>query len=162
MQTKVNFWKIGFVLLFLTSFLSACHKQYLSAYLTQEEYLKQVQWKTKIDTAYKAKKANPQALQQLSTFKDSIEVKIFFGTWCSDSKKWVPRFLAIQEYLPIKRYEFIAIDTTKKDEKLWVKKYQVKKVPTIIFLNDNQELGRIVEKPKKGLENNLIKILTKK
>lgn len=146
--------------LFLT--LNACHKQYLSAYLTEEEYLKQVQWKTKIDTAYKIKKANPEKLKALSEVKDSVEALIFFGTWCSDSKKWIPRLLSIKEQLPIKKYTFVAIDTTKKDEKLWVKQYGVKKVPTIIFLRDSQELGRIVEKPKKGLENNIYKIVAEK
>lgn len=142
--------------------LASCHKQYLSAYLTEEEYLKQVQWKTKIDTNYKVKKANSEKLKALSELKDSVNVLIFFGTWCSDSKKWIPRLLSIKDNLPIKKYTFVAIDTTKKDEKLWVKQYGVKKVPTIIFLRDNQELGRIVEKPKKGLENNIYKIVTEK
>jgi thiol-disulfide isomerase/thioredoxin len=124
--------------------------------------MKQVQWKTKVDTNYKVKKANPEKLKVLSELKDSVDVLIFFGTWCSDSKKWIPRLLSIKENLPVKKYTFVAIDTTKKDEKLWVKQHKVKKVPTIIFLRDNQELGRIVEKPKKGLENNIYKIITEK
>lgn len=151
-----------FLLLILFLSLSSCHKQYLSAYLTEKEYLKQVQWKTKIDTNYKVKKANPEKLTALSQVKDSVDILIFFGTWCSDSKKWIPRLLSIKENLPVKKYTFVAIDTTKKDEKLWVKQYGVKKVPTMIFLRDNQELGRIVEKPKKGLENNIYKIITEK
>jgi thiol-disulfide isomerase/thioredoxin len=150
------------LILILFLLLTSCHKQYLSAYLTEEEYLKQVQWKTKIDTTYKVKKANPEKLKALSEIRDSVETLIFFGTWCSDSKKWIPRLLSIKENLPIKKYTFVAIDTTKKDEKLWVKQYGVKKVPTIIFLRDNHEVGRIVEKPKKGLENNIYKIITEK
>ncbi|MCS7027286.1 MAG: thioredoxin family protein [Bacteroidia bacterium] len=139
-----------------------CNKQYLSGYLTEEQYFKEVKWKVKVDTVYRYKKANKEILSALAQVKDSVDVLIFFGTWCSDSKKWVPRLLSIKESLPVKQYTFIAIDTTKKDEKLWVKKYGVKKVPTIIFLRDNQELGRIVEKPKKGLENNIYRIVSEK
>lgn len=153
---------LSLVVLVLFLYLTACHKQYLSAYLTEEEYLKQVKWKTKIDTHYKVKKANPEKLKALSQLKDSVEVLVFFGTWCSDSRKWIPRMLSIKESLPIKKYTFVAIDTTKKDEKLWTKQYGIKKVPTIVFLRDNQEVGRIVEKPKKGLENNIYKIITEK
>ncbi|MCS7077604.1 MAG: thioredoxin family protein [Bacteroidia bacterium] len=151
-----------FLLILVYTLLSGCNKQYLSAYLTEDEYLRQVKWKIKIDTNYKYKKANPEILRSLSQIQDSINVIIFFGTWCSDSRKWIPKLLSIKESLPIKKYEFIAVDTTKKDEKLWTRKYGVKKLPTIIFSRDNQEIGRIVEKPKKGLERNIYKIVTEK
>ncbi|MBK9447841.1 MAG: thioredoxin family protein [Bacteroidetes bacterium] len=50
--------------------------------------------------------------------------------------------------LPISTVEIISVDTTKKDEKKLAQAVGLKKIPTFIFYQGGDEIGRIVEKPK--------------
>jgi hypothetical protein len=53
------------------------------------------------------------------------------------------------------------VDTTKKDEKNMGAMVGLKKIPTFIFYQGSREVGRIVEKPKGGLEKRVFGILKK-
>jgi hypothetical protein len=88
-------------------------------------------------------------------------VKLFLGTWCSDSKKQVPRFFALQSYMPVRRVEVIAVDTTKKDAKGLYQELKVDSVPTFLFYKQRVLIGRLNVKPPKKirLEQQLYTIL---
>jgi len=64
--------------------------------------------------------------------------------------------------LPVAGVEIISVVATSLDEKNLAAMAKVEKIPTFIFLDGSTEIGRIVEKPKKGrLEKNLYRILKK-
>lgn len=155
MNTRVLLGFLGaFVLL-----MSACkEKQYLVGYYTYEDYQKVCKWEKFVDKEYTPKEKWMDSLQTVQT-ESPLDVKLFLGSYCPDSKKWVPRFYGLKDQLPIGQVEIISVDTTKKDEKgLW-KAVKLEKIPTFIFYSGTEEVGRIVEKPKGRLEKHLFRLL---
>jgi hypothetical protein len=124
-----------------------CSNQYLVGYYdSKDSFLRDCKWKNKEAPKYKPQ---PQYIDSLKTLKDSLDIKLFVGTWCSDSKKWTPRFFNLLSYLKVKSIEIIAVDTTKIDEKKLVSVYRVDSVPTFIFLKNNKFHARLNVKPRK-------------
>ncbi|MBT8209669.1 MAG: thioredoxin family protein, partial [Eudoraea sp.] len=91
---------------------------------------------------------------RISQFQKNLKefnILLFMGTWCSDSQREVPRFMKILEKagFPEDQLKMVAVD--KRDE--FYKKSpggeeqgrNIEYVPTIIFLKDGKEAGRIVE-----------------
>ncbi|MCS7085406.1 MAG: hypothetical protein RMM53_06170 [Bacteroidia bacterium] len=124
----------------------------------RDDYLTQCPWKSKIASRYRPR---PEIRDRLKALRDSTDVLLFMGTWCSDSRKHVPRFMLLYPDLPIRRFEIVGVDTTKKDANgLW-KKWGVDSVPTFVFTDVyGVELGRIKVKPRKQrLEEAVLRIL---
>jgi hypothetical protein len=113
----------------------------------RDDYLVQCTWKKKIAPRYRPL---PEVRNRLKALRDSADVTIFLGTWCSDSRRHVPRFMALYPDLPIRKMQIVGVDTSKKDAgQLW-KKWNVDSVPTFIFTDvRGVELGRIKVKPRK-------------
>jgi thiol-disulfide isomerase/thioredoxin len=135
-------------------------KQYLVGYYNYASFQKECRWDHFTDEKYKP---NAKWLDSLKTLSitDSVTMKLFLGCYCGDSKKWVPRFYDLKATLPISTVEIISVDTTKKDEKKLAQAVGLKKIPTFIFYQGGDEIGRIVEKPKGGLEKSLYGVLKK-
>ena len=97
---------------------------------------------------------NP-SINELNGFDyENINIKVFMGTWCHDSKREIPRLIKILDNLKFSESKMDIIALTK-DKKGYFKdysKYKVLNTPTIIFYLDNNEIGRIIEKPKDSLE----------
>ncbi|MFY0601389.1 MAG: hypothetical protein JXR03_17070 [Cyclobacteriaceae bacterium] len=92
------------------------------------------------------------------------EVEIYLGTWCGDSKKWVPQFVKLWEDLGLNKEQlkFIALyDGTEKYKQGpsgEEKGKNIHRVPTFIFKKNNSEYARIVESPSSALETDLAQI----
>jgi hypothetical protein len=129
----------GAVLLF-----SGCSKhQYLTGYYDRAQFVEAVSWSKKVDMGYRP---DAGAMAQLAK-ADSFEIRMYMATWCHDSKKWVPRLLAMSSRIPLRKLELIPVDTTKQDPKGWAKRDGLKSTPTTIVLRKGVEVGRIVETP---------------
>ena len=90
-----------------------------------------------------------------------IEIYVFFGTWCHDSQREVPRFLRLLNSLNIQEnyIHLIGLNFLKNEPLDRGKHFQIKKTPTFVFLRNQKEIGRIVEMPEISLEADLLKIL---
>jgi thiol-disulfide isomerase/thioredoxin len=100
-------------------------------------------------------------LKDVSDKLKDVKITIVMGTWCSDSKREVPRFFKILD-LPgydQKNLTLICVDRNKNATGNEVEKLEIKLVPTFIFYKNDVEIGRIVETPKESLEKDLVKIL---
>lgn len=135
-------------------------KQYLVGYYDYAGFQKECRWDHFSDPKYKPSKRWSDSLATINS-KDSLSMKIFLGCYCGDSKKWVPRFFDLKPKLPIGQVDIISVDTTKKDEKMMAQAVGLKKIPTFILYQGSSEIGRIVEKPKGGLEKSLFMLLKK-
>lgn len=95
---------------------------------------------------------------------DSIDILVVLGTWCSDSRREVPRFMKIVETLAYdkERVRFIGVDSYKEAPVPDYDTLNIERVPTFIFYKNNFELGRIIEYPEASLERDMLKILMKK
>ncbi len=142
--------------IFLFLFLESCKKnQYLRGYYSWSEFSDSCQWKVKVNEKYKPDSTYLDSLKRLNV---PMDLKLFLGTWCSDSRKWVPKFMAIKSYMPIQDMQIISVDTTKKDSLKWFQTYQVDSIPMFIFFEagTQNEIGRLKVKPyKRKLEKTL-------
>ena len=89
-------------------------------------------------------------IDRIAALKGKFEVKIFLATWCSDSRREVPRFMKIIESADLN--EHIKIKLWAVDRKLHLKnnlvrKHKIERVATFIFYQNEIELGRIIESP---------------
>lgn len=93
-------------------------------------------------------------------------VDIYMGTWCGDSKKWVPRFVRLWDDLGLNRSQlkFIALYDSKEKYKQGPNREEkgknIHRVPTFIFKEKGEEFARIVESPRNDLLNDLKQIAT--
>jgi thiol-disulfide isomerase/thioredoxin len=134
---------------------TACKNHYLRGYYSRAEFLDSCRWQHPVDTRYRAQAQWMDSLRSIP--HDSAEVILFLGTWCSDSRKLVPKFLALQDSLPIRQLQIVAVDTTKRDSMGLHQLYRVDSVPTFIFFRAEREVGRLRVKPpkRKGQSRNL-------
>lgn len=99
---------------------------------------------------------------ELNRLLKGVKIKIFMGTWCSDSQQEVPHFYKILDELKFKpkNIELIAVNREKTTPDSFEKGLDIQRVPTFIFFKEGTELGRIVEYPIESLEADMLKILS--
>lgn len=108
---------------------------------------------------------DPQAAVALADVAPGAEVEIYFGTWCSDSAREVPRFWrALDEVGGVVPFTIVyeAVDRAKNRPKELVESVDLRYVPTFIVRRDGHEVGRIVEHAPHGIETDLLALLTGK
>ena len=90
-----------------------------------------------------------------------VSVLIFFGTWCHDSQREVPRMLKILEAvgLPEDHIKMVTLDFSKTDPGGLAVANGVEFTPTFIFFRQQDEIGRIIERPAKTLEEAMVELL---
>jgi thiol-disulfide isomerase/thioredoxin len=97
------------------------------------------------------------ALDSLIDFKSelsALDIELFFGTWCSDSRRELPAFHKIFDELAIDktRIKHVALDRDKVEPENSQDGKNIEFVPTIIFYKGDSEIGRIIESPVNSLE----------
>ena len=107
-------------------------------------------------------KPEQTAVEKLRKVSKKTEVLLFLGTWCSDSISEAPKTIKIFETVNSPNFylQLYGVDRAKQDGLGLAGKFDVKRVPTVIFLQDGKELGRIVEYPNKTMEEDILAILT--
>lgn len=106
-----------------------------------------------------------EAAKALATVEPGAEVTVFLGTWCGDSEREVPRFWrALDEAggsVPFSII-YIGVDRKKQQPSAPILNYEIEFVPTFIVSRGGREVGRIIEQPPHGLEQDLLALLTGK
>jgi thiol-disulfide isomerase/thioredoxin len=111
--------------------------------------------------SYDSVQVQSEFVALLQEVQDSVEVLIFIGTWCSDSKREVPRFLKIADRvgIPAERIKLYGVDRTKRSTDGLPQQYDIQLIPTLIFLREGAEIGRITEAPRTSMEADILSIL---
>ena len=112
--------------------------------------------------SYDIHKLDQKTLEKVSKDFTNLNITIVLGTWCGDSKEFVPPFLKILDTLgfPESNLKLVCVDRQRQGIADEVKDLDIKLVPTFIFYRDEKEIGRIIESPKQGLEKDFLKITT--
>lgn len=102
-------------------------------------------WRAEMD----AYTPDTRAVAALKGIDKDTQLTLIFGTWCGDSKYYVPRLLrALKEagnsHLQVK---LVGVDNQFHEPVATVQPRQLTNVPTIIVERDGRETGRIVETP---------------
>ena len=118
---------------------------------------------------YKLYKPEKEKLEQ---FKNSLpkvdfQFEIFFGTWCPDSRREVPRMIKILESIDVEKekYDLIGVNQFKElpdDYSDRAEKINLNRVPTIIFYKNGKEVNRYVEFAQVSLLDDLLLIVQEK
>jgi tetratricopeptide (TPR) repeat protein len=128
--------------------------------LEREPY---AEWYVREHDAYVPRTETLAALRESSL--PTYELTVFFGTWCGDSRREVPRLVKLLERLelPADRLTLVAVDNEVQAHKRSPggeeRGREIYRVPTIIVSRDGREVTRIVEHPSRSLERDLLAIV---
>ncbi len=113
---------------------------------------------------YKEYQVNQDIAKQLKPLLQDVTLKVFMGTWCSDSQQQTPPFYKILDAVDYneEKLTLITVSRAKTTPDKHEKGFDIKKVPTFIFYKNGKELNRIVEYPIESLEKDMLAILSGK
>jgi thiol-disulfide isomerase/thioredoxin len=111
--------------------------------------------------SYQDYQLDEEKITDLSELTQETEIITLVGTWCPDCYREVPRLIKILASLnsPHITTRYIGLDKDKRDKQGLGAKFEFSRIPTIIIMQNNQEVGRIVERPDTSLEQALLDIL---
>lgn len=103
--------------------------------------------------------------QNWSKNLENVEVEIFLGTWCGDTRKNVPKFIKLWRDLGLdtKNIKLIGVysgidDKYKQSPDREERGKEIYLVPTFIFKKNGKEISRIIEEPVNDLETDVKQI----
>ena len=108
------------------------------------------------DVSYSA-----EQLKKLKQFDQPVEVKVYFGQWCHDSQREVPRLLKLFKQLDQDNFKvwYYGVDIQKSDPLGLAKADNLRKTPTVIIYRQGKEIGRILEVPRVDWASDIAAIL---
>jgi len=97
-----------------------------------------------------------QAVEALRAQGQGVEVVAVFSVFCGRCRVQVPRLMRVAAEAQNLKARYLAvpgvIDST-------MERYRVRFLPTFIVLRDGREIGRITERPRASIEEDLVAIL---
>jgi len=159
-EFKLSLVNLILFLLIFCGNLTAQNDQLLLGYLNKDQFLESPHdvWFKENYTSYEIDK---QTLIDADIHLDDLTFLVFLGSWCGDTKRELPRFLKIIEYLSFSEgnIRLTGLDRKKQapvyTENIW----NIEFVPTFIVLKNGIEIGRITEQPLVSLEADLKQIV---
>ena len=160
-----NIIHLLFLFLMITVALLSCSnnkkqqpkQKLLTGWLTKDNLLQEIpQYKAEMDLY----QPDSTVIANLNTLEKLFTLNIFLGTYCSDCKREVPRFLKMIEQLNSANfsYRLFGLNRAAADTSGMREKFNIEYVPTFIVYHNEEEIGRIIERPMVSLENDLLEI----
>lgn len=105
---------------------------------------------------------NGQIVEKIRGWGQRVRILVFLGTWCPHSRSEVPKFLKVVDLAanPNLSVSMIALGPEMKDGEGMAENHTIRRVPTFVFLRDGREIGRIVEFPRRSMEEDFWGILS--
>lgn len=151
-------------LLFLPVILSLAlyggEKSQLTGELTREEILQHSPDWEEVMASYMP---DTDSLDILRSIETPVQIEVYLGTWCSDSKDHVSAFIKILDIAdnPQLIPSYIGVPKEKDARGELIQRKDIVRIPTFIVVVDSQEKGRIIEHPTKSMEQDLVEIIHK-
>ncbi|AKF10227.1 hypothetical protein DB32_007376 [Sandaracinus amylolyticus] len=98
----------------------------------------------------------------LASVPPGAHVDVYLGTWCGDSRREITRLFRALEVAPEPHpftISFVGVDRAKRAPELPAD-LGLRYVPTIVVRRDGAEVGRIVESAPRGIERELLDLLS--
>lgn len=110
---------------------------------------------------YEMYEVDDSIAEEIETDFNDVNIKVVMGTWCSDSRREVPRFYKVLDKIeyPSEKVSLINVNREKVGLANEVDGLEIHFVPTIIFYRNDEEIGRIVEMPYETLDKDMLKII---
>jgi hypothetical protein len=105
------------------------------------------------------------AVESLRTALAGVSIEAYFGVWCGDSKRQVPRLVRLLDLAGFDERNLTLVSLS--DQPMQFKqapmnpeaKRHVHRTPTIVVVRGGAEIGRVVETPATSIEADLLAIL---
>ena len=111
------------------------------------------------DANYRDYRTNGEVLKKLRQKINQYDIKIVMGTWCGDSRLYVPLLYKVLDEADYEKEPVVyCVPRDYKNYKP-VSKDNIIRVPTIIVLKGKKEVGRIIEYPMQSIEEDLWQII---
>jgi dipeptidyl aminopeptidase/acylaminoacyl peptidase len=118
---------------------------------------------------------DPAIIGSIAEHLGNVEITVLLGTWCSDSRREIPRLWKILDMIgyPSDEATLYAVGSSRFTSEMPIpeellewsnrikERYGVERVATIILHRKGEEIGRVVETPETTLEGDLLEILSK-
>jgi|ERR1043165_1086868 thiol-disulfide isomerase/thioredoxin len=136
------------------------YKKVITGNLTLSQFYSDEELKQWFPERHDAYHVNDTLIKDVAAVVAHQNVIVILGTWCSDSQREFPRLVKILEAanFPLERLHLYGVNKKKTLPAKIVKRYGITNVPTIIVWDGKDEVGRITEKPKISLEQDLSKM----
>jgi hypothetical protein len=104
-----------------------------------------------------------EVVDKLKALNREIQIEIYLGTWCPDSRAHVSAYFKILDLIdnPLIRTTYIGLPRDKQARLPYISGKNVQKLPTFIVSIDGKEKGRLIETPAKSVEEDLLEIIEK-
>ena len=115
-------------------------------------------------SSYKPNKLVLDSIREIISVGNILKVDVYGGNWCSDTRYGMGGLTHVLDDLGMKKNDFryIRVDKDKKIIGIKSEGIEISRVPLVIFLIDNKEIGRIIENPMESWEKNLLQLLQAK
>lgn len=117
------------------------------------------------DGQYARYQPDPASLERLRPLLGGVSLEAYFGTWCGDSRRQVPRLIRLLDLAGFddKQLNLVGLSDRAMEFKQApghpeAKRY-VHRTPTIVVVREGREIGRIVETPAASIESDLLALL---
>ncbi len=112
--------------------------------------------------AYDEYQPDSLVVNYLSGELDGVQISVYVGTWCGDTKRQLPRLFNLMDELELSQEDLtmVGLDRDKRDEQGDERVMGVHRTPTVILSRAGRELGRIIETPVETLERDMLRIVT--
>lgn len=157
-----------FFFIIILALISACastknEKKIITGEFSWNQWQKQAGWESYDAAEYLPGEFLSQQLKHIVVSED-VNLLLFSGSWCGDSKSEVPKIFKLFESanISLDKIKLYGVDRNKLEPTGTAEKYKIKRVPTLLVLRNGKEIGRIIEYPKTSWEEDIFQILTKK
>lgn len=161
-------FKLALALVLFVSSAFAQHDPKLLGKVALDRF-QQLPYATWYAPDYSAYVPNAIVLDQLKKSNLSeYTITIFFGSWCGDSKREIPKLTKVLDLLSFPKNKLTLIGVEDSTELLKQSPQReemglnIYRVPTFIIYDGSKEIGRITESPAESMERDLLKIIDKK
>ncbi|MGB8951334.1 MAG: hypothetical protein WCC06_01520 [Candidatus Aminicenantales bacterium] len=151
----------AFFILILCFSLYAAEPDDLLGTITREEILNHCPDWQEVAAAYNPK---PEIIDKLRFIPQVIQVEIYLGTWCSDSKAHCSAYFKVLDLMdnPLVQTTYIGIPRDKAARPPYIPEGKnILQLPTFIVWINGEEKGRIIEIPAKSIEEDLLDIISR-
>jgi thiol-disulfide isomerase/thioredoxin len=108
---------------------------------------------------------NEKVAKRLGKYLKDMDIQVFMGTWCGDSKREIPRLVRVLEVARIDpaRVNYVCVYAEPERRNMSPTQEQkgrnIHHVPTIILFKNGKEVGRVIESPLLSLEEDLLEVV---
>lgn len=149
-----------FTVFTLTVFGNKIHAQ--SQHIVGATTLEEISEKDNIFQIYMDRyQPEEAAVEFLKSVEDSVSLLVFIGTWCRESKKYIPGLIKTLKAAdsPFISLKYVGVDEQKKIPETFLKTFEIEYIPTVVVMKGREEIGRIEEAPQQLIETDLVEVL---